>query len=79
MLTECRVSFWGDDNVLQLDRDGGCTTLHREHVWLQQCHSQAPAQATWEPDSGEPGSLVAVNPCMEVWVCRAPGFDCAKM
>lgn len=26
-VTEFRVSFWGDDSVLQLDRGDGCTTL----------------------------------------------------
>ena len=24
---EYGVSFWGDENVLELDRGGGCTTL----------------------------------------------------
>jgi hypothetical protein len=27
LLNGHRVCFWGDDNVLELDRGGGCTTL----------------------------------------------------
>ena len=27
LLNEYRVSLWGDENILELDRDGGCTVL----------------------------------------------------
>lgn len=27
LLNEYRVSLWGDENILELDRDGGCSVV----------------------------------------------------
>ena len=32
LLNGYRVSFWGDENILELSRDAGCTTLQRYSV-----------------------------------------------